>query len=210
MSPHQTDRQHFERQIVYARPIFVLLALLAVLEQPPTRGGRRSASFLVAYLVVSLLVTQLERLLRKRSWHLPLVCDLFALGYFIYISPSTVPVWFPFMFICYAGGIRWGLALTVPLAGALSLVLVLRTAGRGEIDWMRVVAWLGLLAGTFAGGVGLAYLGDLNRRFAAPIDFFSRINATMQVDQGLAESLRLFLEELATTFGAEEALLLYR
>src|SRR5438093_13391228 len=114
------------------------------------------------------------------------------------------------MFICYAGGIRWGLALTVPLAGALSLVLVLRTAGRGEIDWMRVVAWLGLLAGTFAGGVGLTYLGDLNRRFAAQIDFFSRINATMQVDQGLAESLRLFLEELATTFSTEEALLLYR
>src|SRR5947207_15824933 len=143
MSPHQTDRQHFERQIVYARPIFVLLALLAVLEQPPTRGARRSASFLIAYLVVALLVTQLERLLRKRSWHLPLVCDLFALGYFIYISPSTVPVWFPFMFICYAGGIRWGLALTVPLAGALSLVLVLRTAGRCAVDWMRVVAVLG-------------------------------------------------------------------
>jgi len=210
MSPHQTDRHHFDRQIVYARPVFILLALLAVLEQPPSHELRRSVSFLVAYLVVSLLVTQLERFLRKRSWHLPLVCDLFALGYFIYISPSTVPVWFPFMFICYAGGIRWGLALTVPLAGALSLVLVLRTAGRGEIDWMRVVAWLGLLAGTFAGGVGLAYLGDLNRRFAAQIDFFSRINATMQVDQGLAESLRLFLEELATTFSTEEALLLYR
>jgi len=210
MSPHQTDRHHFDRQIVYARPVFILLALLAVLEQPPSHELRRSVSFLVAYLVVALLVTQLERLLRRRSWHLPLVCDLLALGYFIYISPSTVPVWFPFMFICYAGGIRWGLALTVPLAGALSLVLVLRTAGRGEIDWGRVVAWLGLLAGTFAGGVGLAYLGDLNRRFAAQIDFFSRINATMQVDQGLAESLRLFLEELATTFSTEEALLLYR
>jgi signal transduction histidine kinase len=210
MSPHQTDRHHFDRQIVYARPVFILLALLAVLEQPPSRELRRSVSFLIAYLIVSFLVTQLERLLRKRSWHLPLVCDLLALGYFIYISPSTVPVWFPFMFICYAGGIRWGLGLTVPLAGALSLTLVLRTAGRGEMDWMRVVAWLGLLSGTFAGGVGLAYLGDLNRRFAGQIDAFSRINATMQVDQGLAESLRLFLEELATTFSAEEALLLYR
>ena len=210
MSPHQTDRHHFDRQIAYARPVFILLALLAVLEQPPSHEFRRSVSFLIAYLIVSILVTQLERLLRKRSWHLPLLCDLLALGYFIYISPSTVPVWFPFMFICYAGGIRWGLGLTVPLAGALSLVLVLRTAARGEMDWMRVVAWLGLLAGTFVGGVGLAYLGDLNRRFAAQIDFFSRINATMQVDQGLAESLRLLLEELATTFGTEEALLLYR
>src|SRR5216110_355315 len=166
MSPHQTDRQHFERQIVYARPIFVLLALLAVLEQPPTRGARRSASFLIAYLVVAILVTQLERLLRKRSWHLPLACDLLALGYFMFISPSTVPAWFPYMFICYAAGIRWGFDLTLPLAGVLSLTLVLLTAVKGEIHWMRVVAWIGLTAGTFAGGAGLAFLGDRNKRFA--------------------------------------------
>jgi signal transduction histidine kinase len=210
MSPHQTDRHHFDRQIVFARPIFILLALLAVLEQPPTHEAHRSATFLASYLILAMLVTQIERVLRKRSWHLPLACDLLALAYFIYISPSTVPVWFPYMFICYAAGIRWGSKLTLPLAGALSLVLVLRTAGRGEIDWMRVVAWLGLLTATFAGGAGLAFLGDLNRRFASQIEFFSRISATMQVDQGLAESLRLFLEELATTFGAEEALLLYR
>src|SRR3989475_7778244 len=207
MSPHQTDRHHFERQIVYARPVFILLALLAVLEQPPSHELRRSVSFLVAYLVVALLVTQLERLLRRRSWHLPLVCDLLALGYFIYISPSTVPVWFPFMFICYAGGIRWGLDLTVPLAGAIALVLVLRTAGRGELDWMRVVAWLGLLAGTFAGGAGLAYFGARNPRVVGRNDFFLRINAPMPVGQRLAQSLRLFLDELATTFHAEEALL---
>src|SRR5712664_1523769 len=210
MSPHQTDRQHFERQITYARPIFILLALLAVLEQPPSHETRRSASFLVAYLIAALLVTQLERLLRNRSWHLPLTCDLLALGFFMYISPTTVPVWFPYMFLCYAAGIRWGFELTLPLAGALSLILILLTAVKGDIHWMRVVSWLGLTTGTFAGGAGLAFLGDRNRRFASQIEFFSRISATMQVDQGLAESLRLFLEELASTFGAEEALMLYR
>src|SRR2546427_5752788 len=195
MSPHQTDRHHFERQIVYARPVFILLALLAVLEQPPSHELRPSVSFLVAYLVVSLLVTQLERLLRKRSWHLPLVCDLLALGYFIYISPSTVPVWFPFMFICYAGGIRWGLDLTVPLAGAIALILVLRTAGRGELDWMRVVAWLGLLAGTFAGGAGPAYLGGLNRRVSTPNGVFFRLNATIAMELRFALTPRLLLLE---------------
>src|SRR5206468_9651959 len=157
MSPHQTDRHHFERQIVYARPVFILLALLAVLERRPSNVLRRSVSFLIAYLIVALLVTQLERLLRKRSWHLPLVCDLLALGYFIFISPSTVPVWFPYMFICYAAGIRWGFDLTLPLAGALSLTLALLTAVKGEIHWIRVVAWLGLTAATFAGGAGLAF-----------------------------------------------------
>ncbi|PYT70897.1 MAG: hypothetical protein DMG39_14325 [Acidobacteria bacterium] len=210
MSAYQTDRSHFERQILFARPIFVLLALLAALEQPSSRQERRSVSFLIAYLVLALVITQIERLLRRRSWHLPLAFDLLALGYFMFISPSTVPVWFPYMFICYAAGIRWGFDLTLPLAGALSLTLVLLTAVKGEIHWMRVVAWLGLTAATFAGGAGLAFLGDRNKRFASQIDFFSRINATMQVDQGLAESLRLFLEELGATFDAEQALLLYR
>jgi signal transduction histidine kinase len=210
MSPHQTDRHHFERQIVYARPIFVLLALLAMLEQHPSKVTHRAVSFLVAYLIVALIVTQLERLLRKRGWHLPLAFDLLALGFLMYISPSTVPVWFPYMFLCYAAGIRWGFSLTMPLAGALSLVLVLLTAVKGEIHWMRVFAWMGITIGTFAGGAGLAFLGDINRRFAAQIEFFSRISSTMQVDQGLAESLRLFLDELAISFGAEEGLLLYR
>jgi len=210
MSPHQTDRHHFDRQIVYARPVFILLSLLAMLEHSPSREVHRASSFLIAYLVVALLVTQLERLLRKRDWHLPLACDILALGYLMYITPSTVPVWFTFMFICYAGGIRWGSSLTLPLAGALSLVLVLLTTVKGEFHWMGVLSSLGILVGTFAGGAGLAYLGDLNRRFAAQIEFFSRINSTMQVDQGLAESLRLFLEELAISFNAEEALLLYR
>ncbi|HKD52240.1 MAG TPA: sensor histidine kinase [Candidatus Acidoferrum sp.] len=210
MNQNQTDRNHFERQILFARPIFVLLALLAALEQPASRQERRSVSFLIAYLIVALVITQVERLLRRRSWHLPLACDLLALGYFMFISPSTVPVWFPYMFICYAAGIRWGFDLTLPLAGALSLALVLLTAVKGEIHWIRVVAWLAITAATFAGGAGLALLGDRNKHFASQIEFFSRINATMQVDQGLAESLRLFLQELRLTFDAEEALLLYR
>src|ERR1700761_8635800 len=34
MSPQETERLNFGRQIVYARPISVLLALIAVVEQP--------------------------------------------------------------------------------------------------------------------------------------------------------------------------------
>src|SRR3981189_2670810 len=128
MSPHQTDRHHFERQIVYARSIFVLLALLAMLEQHPSRETHRAVSFLVAYLIVALIVTQLERLLRKRGWHLPLAFDLLALAFLMYISPSTVPVWFPYMFLCYAAVVRWVFCLAMLLSGALSLVLVLVTA----------------------------------------------------------------------------------
>ena len=67
-----------------------------------------------------------------------------------------------------------------------------------------------ITGGTFAGGAGLAFLGDLSRRFATQNAFFSRISATMNVEQGLAESLRLLLDELATAFSVDEALLLYR
>ncbi len=210
MSPHESDRRHFERQLVYARPIIVLLALLALFEQPQSHGRQRSIYFLVAYFFVSLVMIQVERLIRKGSLHLPLVWDLLALGVFMYLSPSSVPVWFPYLFLCYAAGIFWGLDAALPLAGALSLLLVLLTAHRGEIQWMRVVAWLGLTGGTFAGGAGLAFLGDRSRRFASEGEFFSRIVGTLQVDQGLAESLRLLLDELATAFIVEEALLAYR
>jgi signal transduction histidine kinase len=210
MSPHPTDQRYFERQIVYARPIIIFLAILALFEQAPSREVRRSVSFLVAYLILALLVVRLERALRNRAWHLPLACDILALAFFLYLSPSYVPVWFPYLFICYAAGIRWGFDGALPLAGLLSLGLVLFTVKTGEVHLMRVVSWLAITSGTFAGGAGLAFLGDLSRRFATQNAFFSRISSTLNVEQGLAESLRLLLEELATAFSTEEALLLYR
>lgn len=210
MSPHETDRRHLERQIVSARPIVVFLSLLALLQLPNPRQSERTISFLIAYFFIALAVIPIERFLRKRSWHLPIACDLVAVLYFMYITPSSVPVWFPYLFVCWVAGMRWGLRAAVPLAGALSLILVLLTASKGEIGWMRVVAWVGLVGGTFAGGAALAFLADRSRHFASQNDFFSRVTATLQVDQGLAESLRLLLDELARAFHVEAALLAYR
>jgi signal transduction histidine kinase len=211
MTPHETDRRHLERQITYARPLMVLLALIALLQQaavvPVTR---RPIYFLVAYLVVALLSLAIERIFKNFSWHLPLVCDLLALGFFMVITPSMVPAWFPYLFVCYVAGIRWGLASAFPLAGLLSLELVLLTAVRGEIQWMRVFGWIGLVGATLAAGAGVAFLGDLSRRFGIQNEFFSRLSAAIQVDRGLAESLRLLLDELTRAFHAEEALLVFR
>jgi signal transduction histidine kinase len=210
MSPRKTDRHHLERQHDYARPIIIFLALLAVFEQPHSRDAQRYIYFLSSYLILSLLVIVLDRLFRDRSLHLPLACDIIALGIFMYLSPSTVPAWFPYLFVCYAAGTRWGLRAAIPLAAVLSLSLVYLTAFHGEMRWPRVISWIGLTAGTFVSGAGLAFLGDHSRRVDMENEFFSRINATMQVDQGLAECLRLLLEELALAFQAEEALLAYR
>jgi signal transduction histidine kinase len=210
MNPHETDRRHFERQIASARPIIVLLTLIALLEQTSSRSARRSITFLLVYLFIALAAVLFEKVLSDRSRHLPLAVDLVALGYFMLISPSSVPAWFPYLFVCYVAGIRWGLSSAFPLAGLLSLELVLLTAVKGEIHWIRVPAWVGLTGATFAAGAGLAFLGDRNRLFAVQNEFFSRITSTMQVDQGLSECLRLFLDEITRAFHAEEALLAYR
>src|SRR5215813_15298266 len=107
MSPHEADRRHFERQIVYFRPIIIVLAILALLERGPATASR-AVSFLVGYLVVAVAVVFLEDLFVERDWHLPLIVDLFALAVFVYLSPYAVPVWFPYLFLCFAAGIRWG------------------------------------------------------------------------------------------------------
>src|SRR5215467_19252 len=210
MSPHETDRRHFERQIVFARPIIIILALLAVFELAPSKESSRAISFLVAYLILSILVILIEDLLQERDWHLPLVCDLLALGFFIYVCPAAVPAWFPYLFICYAAGSRWGLQFAVPIAGLISLSIVLVAAARTEAQWMRVVSWLAATMATFAAGAGIAFLGERSRKFASQNEFLSHITATMQVDQGLAESLRLLLNELAIAFQSPEVLLVYR
>jgi signal transduction histidine kinase len=210
MSQNQIDRHHFERQISYARPIIIFLSILALLEQPPSHEVRRSMSFLISWLIAAILVVEVQQLLRRRPWHLPLACDILALAFFMYISPSPVAVWFPYLFICYVAGTRWGIDAALPVAGTLALVLVALTAVRGEIHWMRVLAWVGLTGGTFAAGTGLAFLGDRSRLFAAESDFLASITSTIQVDQGLAESLRLLLDDLAVVFRAEHALLAYR
>src|ERR1700730_14910175 len=196
MSPHESDRRHIERQIAYARPIVALLALIALLEQITYSHAHRTIYFLIGYFFVAVLALLFEKLLSGLSWHLPLACDLLALGFFMYVSPSTVPAWFRYLFVCYAAGIRWGLRVAFPVASVLALVLVMVTAVKGEIHWMRVVAWVGLVGATLAAGGGIALLGDLSRSFAAQNELLARISATIQVSQGLSESLRLLLDEL--------------
>jgi signal transduction histidine kinase len=210
MSPHESDRRHFERQIVFARPIIIILALLAVFELAPSVQSKRAISFLTAYLILSIIVIFVEDLLQDREWHLPLLCDLLALAFFIYVSPAAVPIWFPYLFICYAAGSRWGFRFAIPIAGLISLTIVLVSAARQDIQWMRVISWLIATAATFTAGAGVGFLGDRSRSFASQNEFLSHITGTMQVEQGLAESLRLLLNELAICFASPEALLVYR
>jgi signal transduction histidine kinase len=211
MSPHESDRRHLERQILYARPIIILLSILAILEWPASIDAHRCLYFLFGYLLYSLALAAIDLVLNgRREWSAPLVIDLALIIVLIYVSPFAVPTWFPFLFASYAAGSRWGLRTAMPIAAVLALVITLVNVVEREARGFHVFTWIAIVFAMFASGAGLAFLGDRSSRFASQSHFLSSITATMQVEQGLAESLRLFLEELAQSFHAEQAFLLFR
>jgi signal transduction histidine kinase len=58
--------------------------------------------------------------------------------------------------------------------------------------------------------VGLAFIGERSRRHAGEHEFLTRLTGTLQVEQGVAESLRGMLDELTRAFDCEVALLALR
>jgi signal transduction histidine kinase len=211
MTSHETDRRHLERQILYARPIIILLSILAILEWPASPASHRCRIFLFAYLFYSLALIVIDFVLNtRREWSAPLAVDFALILILIYLSPFAVPIWFPFLFASYAAGSRWGLRTAFPIAAALALIITLVNVVQREAHGFHLITWIAIVAAMFASGAGLAFLGDRSSRFASQSHFLSSITATMQVEQGLAESLRLFLEELAQSFETEQAFLLFR
>ena len=212
MNPQPTDRSHFDLQLAYARPVIATLAMLGLLELRPARQVERPLAFLIAYIAAGIGIVLLERALRRFQWRLPLICDVLVAGTFLYLSPELLPTWFLLFFVAFAAAYRWRLQYSVSLCFALLLLGF-------ALDMHRSVSQPGthglayavsFLVASFLGTVGLAFLGDRNRKYAAQQDFLSRISNCMHVDLGLAESLRLLLEELCGEFSTETAFLAYR
>jgi signal transduction histidine kinase len=212
MNPQPTDRLHFDLQLAYARPVIALLAILCLLELRTARQAERPLSFLIAYLFLSVIILLIERALRRANWHIPLVCDILVVGIFLYLSPEVLPAWFLLFFVAFSAGYRWNLRSSLLLSfGLLLLAIALAMHRNGPVDGSRTVIYsLPFFGATFLGVSGMAFLGDRNRQFAWQQAFLSRLSTTMHVELGLAESLRLLLEEIAFEFQSEEAILAYR
>jgi signal transduction histidine kinase len=212
MNPLESDRLHLDLQLAYARPVVALLAALCLLQLGNAREGERPLSLLIAYMIVGVLILLLERILRRFKWHLPLVCDILVVGLFLYLSPALLPVWFLLFFVAFAAGYRWNLKFSLFLCfGLLMLAIALKMQQADKVDGIRRLFYsLPFYAATFLGCAGVALLGDRNRQFASQQDFLGRLATTMHVDLGLAESLRLLLEEFAQEFHTQEVLLAYR
>ena len=213
MQPHEAERRHLERQIAYARPIFMVLALVDLLERPPIERGPNAVLFVTVYLVVSVLLALAQHLPWVGEVPVPLPLDLVALAVFLVLSRSIAAFWFVYVFVALAAGIRWGTRRSIFLAAGVTLALLIRTAMQGPIAWTQMLSWLSWLAlsiGTFAAGVGMAFLGSRQRRHAAEQEFLARLTGRLEVDRGMAESLRLLLGDLVQAFECQEAILAYR
>src|ERR1035437_6018727 len=127
MEPPAAERRHLERQIAYARPIFMVMALADLLERPPADRGPHAVLFVTVYLCVSLVLTLLQNLQWIGEVPLPLPLDLAALAVFLLLSHSVVAFWFVYLFVALAAGIRWGMRRSVILAGVVTLALLVRT-----------------------------------------------------------------------------------
>lgn len=210
MPPPSAERRHLERQITYARPIFMVLALGVLLEDPPQARGPHAVAFVLAYLGAALALLLVEYVPGLSDWQLPLLADLAALSVFLLLTNSAAAFWFVYLFVALAAGIRWGLERSILLAGGVTLAVLLRATWQGGFGWTEVFSWVALVAGTFTGGVGLSFMGYRNRLHASEHDFLVRLTAMLRVERGVAESLRLVLGELALGFDCERGIFAFR
>src|SRR5437879_11713696 len=168
MQPHSVEHRHLERQITYARPIFMVLALGVLLEEPPQARGPHAVAFVLGYLGAALALLCLEYVPPLSDWQLPLLADLTALAVFLLLTHSAAAFWFVYLFVALAAGICWGLERSILLAGAVTLAVLFRAAWRGGFGWMEVLSWVALVAGACARGVGRPRLWGRRRLPAAP------------------------------------------
>jgi signal transduction histidine kinase len=210
MQPHAAERRHLERQIAYARPIFMVLALVDLLDRPPSERGPHAVLFVTVYLIVSLVLALVQNLQWIGELPLPLPLDLAALAVFLVLTRSVVAFWFVYLFVALASGIRVGTRRSILLAGLVTLALLIRTAINGPLAWNQMVSWIALSTGTFAAGAGIAFLGSRQRRHATEQEFLAQLTGQLEVDRGMAESLRLVLSELVRAFDCDEAILAFR
>jgi signal transduction histidine kinase len=210
MQPHAAEQRHLERQIAYARPIFMVLALGDLLEEPPEIRGPHAISFVFGYLCVALVLLALQYVPALSEWRIPLVADIAALAFFLLRTHSPAAFWFLYLFVALAAGIRWGMEPSIILAGVVTLAVLLHEAFQGGFAWVRVFSWIALVVGTFTAGIGLAFLGDRNRRHSFEHEFLAQLTGMLKVERGIAESLRAVLDELRSAFSCEKAILIFR
>src|SRR4029077_12472956 len=144
MQPHAAERRHLERQIAYARPIFMVLALVDLLDRPPSERGAHAVLFVTVYLIVPLILAAIQNLQWIGELRVLLPLDLAALAAFLVLTRSVEAIWFVSLFVALASGIRWGTRRSILLAGVVTLALLIRTGLNGPLAWNQMLSWIAL------------------------------------------------------------------
>src|SRR5208282_3334437 len=209
MEPLAAESRYLENQVAYARPIFLVLALVDLVEAMPVPGGQFSFAFLVIYLLLALVLAFVASSDRLPGLRLSPLADVVLFAVYFAFMPPVTSVIFLYLFVCFASAIFWQLKQTVVLAGVTSLGLLVRVVLMGQERWATLLAWPAVGVGTFVAGVGLGFLADRQRRHAWESQFISQLTALLDVERGLSESLRQLLQTLARSFNCERASLVF-
>lgn len=205
MQLHASERRSLKRQVTLVRPLMLVLGIASLLELGmPPRGVLAGMS---TYLALSLLVAWAQTTKWGSEWKFPPVVDIAALPALLVFSPTIVPMWFLLLFVAFAAAVDWGWRWSfwiVTAASALALAWRLVQHHADSTDFLRAAA---IGAATLASGLGMAYLGQRNRRSAAEYNFLAKLNTELRVERGVAESLKGIFNELLDAFECDLAIM---
>lgn len=205
MQLHASERRSLKRQVTLVRPLMLVLGIASLLELGmPPRGVLAGMS---TYLALSLLVAWAQTTKWGSEWKFPPVVDIAALPALLVFSPTIVPMWFLLLFVAFAAAVDWGWRWSfwiATAASALALAWRLVQHHADSTDFLRAAA---IGAATLASGLGMAYLGQRNRRSAAEYNFLAKLNTELRVERGVAESLKGIFNELLDAFECDLAIM---
>ena len=223
MPTEASEKKQIEKLVNVARPVALLLALLALKEAPESAAVRVATIFLGVYLFVAIAIVAAERVARFERIHFPPEIDAIALAIFVALTPSLAPFWLLYLFAVFAmatlgrTGNSKSFHRMVPrnlfatdaafLSAAAAVAVAVRAVWFLPVVERGILRSIGMVAGTYCGGLCIAWLGMRERTQLGEERFIESLLSMIRVEKGLAESVRLVLSEIAREFDCERALL---
>ncbi|HKV27752.1 MAG TPA: sensor histidine kinase [Candidatus Acidoferrales bacterium] len=206
-----------------ARPVALLLALLALKETPESAAARVATIFVAAYFLVSIVVAVVEEAGGFERMFFPPEIDAIALAVFVALTPSLAPFWLFYLLPVFAmatlGRTGNGKPFHQLVPGSLfatdaaflsagaAVAVAIRSAWFSPAAEHGALRSIGIVAGTYCGGLCVAWLGLRERAQIGENRFIESLLSMIRVEKGLTESVRLVLSEIAREFDCERALL---
>jgi len=223
MAAEAGEKRQLEKMVDVARPMALLLALLALKESAPDGATRIATIFLGGYFAVALALLIVERAGHFKRICFPPGIDAIVLAIFVALTPSLASFWLFYLFAVFAmavlGRTGSGKSFRQPLSSNLfateaaflsagaAIAVAIRAAWFSWAGWQGIFHWIGFAVATYLTGLCVAWLGIRERTLLGEDRFIESLLSMIRVEKGLAESVRLVLSELAREFDCERALL---